>query len=115
MFDEWVHRAKAVAEGAIHAHLYKSVTGRVSKNTYGILCNRTYHANDPVHVNQRDVSCTLGTGTVVLPKAFHCIIEKVRITNFRSWRYCYIYTVLGCGCVGEDGTQRVIGQRDPVT
>ena len=73
-------RSKAVAIGAVLHFLDHTVSSRVARASYGVLC---YTGLDPVNPEHRErmdmVHISSLTGNLMIGPLFDCILEKVNL------------------------------------
>ena len=75
-------RNKAVSDGAISFYLDHFVRTRVSKFTYGVICNILYDRNDPEHKSRSDKVFTAASGDKRINGFFDIILPKVAYNPF---------------------------------
>jgi len=74
-------RNKAVAVGAISYYVDHFVTGRISKFTYGVLCNIHYDSSNPEHAQRLHKSFINAMGERWIPGCFSTMLTRVRRTR----------------------------------
>ena len=73
-------RSKAVAIGAVLYFLDHTVSSRVARASYGVLCNTPFNPFDQEHKDRREmVSIRPLSGRVTIGPQFDCILEKVSL------------------------------------
>ena len=71
-------RNKAVAIGAISYYIDHFVVGRISKFTYGVLCNTIFDSSNPEHVRRSHRSFVNAIGERRIPQRFNIMLTRVR-------------------------------------
>ena len=73
-----VHRAKAVANGAVSFYINHYVTARVAKVSYGIGGSINYVPGDREHARRSQNRWTRPSGLEMISGAFVTVLERVR-------------------------------------
>jgi hypothetical protein len=79
---QFIHRNKAVAEGALRYYLDNIVCARVARFTYGTDCVRHYNPEDREHTVRLHKICKEPSGAQTVPDAFNAILKKVEAYPF---------------------------------
>ena len=91
----FIHRSKAVSDGAVSFHLDHFVSTRVARFGYGTSCRISYNPGNPEHLKRSSLVRTrLNDGKmyiadlfkVILPKVFICCVEVSQFNLFLSIR-----------------------------
>ena len=72
------YRNKAVAIGAISYYADHFVIGRISKFTYGVLCNTLFDSSNPEHVRRSHKTSVNAMGERRIPHRFNIMLTRVR-------------------------------------
>ena len=73
-----VHRAKAVANGAVSFYLDHYVTARVAKVSYGFQGSTSYFPDDPEHARRSQNVWARPSGREMISGGFITVLERVR-------------------------------------
>ncbi|KAJ3503573.1 hypothetical protein NMY22_g18205 [Coprinellus aureogranulatus] len=76
----YIHRNKAVSDGAVAFHLSSQVQARIAKYSYGTLQNVEYNAKDAEHQRRASQILVRPSGRKLVPCGFAAMLKKVRPT-----------------------------------